>query len=311
MKRALIAAGLSFFTAILQGQQQASNVPPVPDYVPANALHSVIMMSGSKAGDEFVWKSDDGKLHTFSQFNDRGRGPKIDGLYSLNEKGLPTHSAFTGNDYMKVKVDERFDFDGKQSAWKSSAEDGNSPGLSGFYASNSGPAEEIAMVVRAGMANGGALPLLPVGLAHVEKVRSETAELDGKPIEVTLYSISGFGFAPARVWLDKDQQFFATPGTWLAQVRAGGEASLPKLLAIEQELDKSRATDLAHKLIQTPKDGIFIHDVALFDSLNAKVVPPSSSRRCNDGGRTVAVGRGSRNSKLHRVGRLPGRVGEQ
>ena len=276
IKNHLLAVVVLLPLAFGQEQKNPAGVPPVPDYVPAGALHSVIIMSGNKAGDEFAWKSSDGKLHTFSQYNDRGRGPRIDGLYQLNEKGWPTQADFKGNDYLKANVEEHFTFDGKQSSWKSKSEEGSALGLSGFYPSNYGPTEEFALTVRALLANGGTLPLLPVGTARLQKLRTESVELDGKPAEVTLYSVSGFGFTPARIWLDKDNQFFATPGTWFAQVRAGGESSLPKLLAIEQDLDKKRSAELAQTLVKKPAKGIFIHDVALFDADNAKIVPHQS-----------------------------------
>src|SRR6185312_11060354 len=216
-----------------------SSVPSVPDYVPSTAMHSVIILSGNRAGDEFVWKTPDGKVHTFSQFNDRGRGPKVDGVYTFNEKGIPASSELVGNDYLKAKVDERFAFDGKQSKWKSKAEDGSAPGLTGFYLSNNGPGEEFAMLVRAALANDGKVHLLPLGDVIVEKVRTEQVELYGKTQEVTLYAASGLAFSPQRIWLDKDNNFFATAGSsWFQQVRAGGESSLPKLFKIEQEAEE-------------------------------------------------------------------------
>src|SRR4051794_5218131 len=115
--------------------QQVSNVPPVPDYVPANAVRYSIILSGNKAGDEAVWKTADGKVHIFSQFNDRGRGPKIDGTYVLNPQGLPTSTELKGNDYLKSAVEERFTYNGKMSSWQSTVEKGQHPGLTGFYTS--------------------------------------------------------------------------------------------------------------------------------------------------------------------------------
>ena len=106
------------------------------------------------------------------------------------------------------------------------------------------------MLVHAAKAHGGTLPLLPTGEARVEKVRTETVTVNGTPQPITLYAVTGLSFAPSRVWLDADDHLFAVPGTWFALVRAGAEAELPRLLAIEQDLDKTRAADLAHKLVK-------------------------------------------------------------
>jgi len=244
---------------------EPSNVPPVPDYVPKDALRYTILMSGSQAGNEAVWKTSDGKVHTFSQFNDRGRGPKLDGVYTLNAQGLPVNVEIKGNDYLKKPVDETFVFDGKASHWKSSSESGDQQGLGGFYASLNGDSEEFAMLVRALLARGGSMNLVPVGQARLEQLRKEN--------NLTLYAVSGLGFEPVLAWFDEDNNFYASPGSWYAVVRSGGESVLPRLLEIDQQVEHARAASLAKKLIQTPAGDIAIQDVTVFDSINAKMLP--------------------------------------
>ncbi|HEX9162588.1 MAG TPA: hypothetical protein VF980_12860, partial [Thermoanaerobaculia bacterium] len=157
---------LALVVSIASPAAEPSNVPPVPDYVPAGALRYTILISGSKAGDEAVWKTDDGKVHTFSQFNDRGRGPKLDGVYRLNDHGLPVTVEIKGNDYLKKPVDETFVFDGKAARWKSPSEAGEQAGLNGFYASLYGSNEEFAMLVRTLLKHGNSMDLVPVGHAR-------------------------------------------------------------------------------------------------------------------------------------------------
>lgn len=89
MKHSLCLAVLLLSTSVRAAQP--SNVPPVPDSVPQDAIRYSTLISGSKAGDEAVWKTSDGRVHTFSQYNDRGRGPKLDGVYQLNGEGLPVN----------------------------------------------------------------------------------------------------------------------------------------------------------------------------------------------------------------------------
>jgi imidazolonepropionase-like amidohydrolase len=279
MTRATFGLALTIGAAALAAPQtpQPSNVPALPDNIPTSGtIHSVILLAGSKAGDEVVWKTPDGTTHAFYQYNDRARGPKIDGTYTLSDKGIPTAVALSGLNYLKQPVDERLTSNSASLSWKSAAEQGSKPGREAFYVTADGPAEESAMLVHAAKAHGGTVPLLPTGEARVEKVRAETVTVDGKPQPITLYAITGLSFAPARVWLDADDHFFATPGTWYAQVRVGAEAELPRLLAIEQGLDKARSADLAHKLVKTPAHDLLIHDVTLFDSIAATTVPHQS-----------------------------------
>ena len=251
--------------ALLLAAAEPSNVPVVPDYVPQDAARYSIILSGSKAGDDAVWKTADGKIHTFSQFNDRGRGPKLDGVYELNADGLPVRVEIKGNDYLKKPVEETFVFDGKTARWKSSSEAGEQPGLRGFYASLNGSNEEFAMLVRALLAHGNTLDLAPVGQVRLEKVRTE-----GK---LTLYSVTGLGFEPAMAWFDENNSLYAIPGSWFATVRTGGESQLPRLLEINQQVERSRSASLAKKLTQSPAGEVAITDVTLFDSVNAKSLP--------------------------------------
>lgn len=274
---ASLALAAGAVVAVANQAPQTSNVPPLPDEIPkSGTTHSVILMGGNKAGDEFAWKTADGKHHTFAQFNDRGRGPKVAGTYALDDKGLPTSVALAGNDYMKGKVEESFSFDGRSAVWKSTSESGRAPGLDGFYLSSNGPREELAMLVRAALARGGTLPLLPSGEVRVERLRTESVVVGSGRAEIALFAVTGLGFAPTRVWLDADRRFFAAPGTWFAQVREGAESELPRLLAIEQDLDKTRAAELARRLIQTPKGDVLVRDVALFDSVAAAMIPHQS-----------------------------------
>jgi hypothetical protein len=270
---AIVVFCIASFTQEPAKSAQASNVPPVPDYVPADAARYTIFLSGNKAGAESVWKTPDGKIHTFSQFNDRGRGPKLDGVYVLSDHGVPINVEIKGNDYLKSPVEETFTFDGKVSRWKNKSESGELPGLNGFYASLYGPSEEFAMLVRTLLSNGGQMKLLPVGNVRLEKLRTEDVAIADKPRKLTLYSITGLGFTPVTAWFDEENNLFATPGTWFATVRTGGESVLPKLLEIDQQLERERAAKLAHKLTQVPSGEIAITDVALFDSVNAKTMP--------------------------------------
>jgi imidazolonepropionase-like amidohydrolase len=262
---------LSLCVAAVGAEQ--SNVPAIPDYVPADATRYSVFLSGSKAGDEATWKTPDGKIHTFSQYNDRGRGPKIDGVYELNDRGLPVRVELKGNDYLKKPVDETFVFDGKSARWKSASEAGDQQGLRGFYASLNGPSDELGMLVRAILAGGSAIDLVPVGQARVERVRTDEFTAGDKKRKLTLYSINGLGFEPSLAWFDENNQLFAIPGTWGAVARWGGESLLPQLLEIDQQVERIRASALAKKLTQIPKGDLAITDVTVFDSVNATLLP--------------------------------------
>ena len=294
MKKSFLAILLLVASIVLQAQEAAkpagssSSVPAVPDYVPQDAMRYTVLLSGNKAGTEAVWKTSDGKVHTFSQYNDRGRGPKLDGEYVLDEQGLPTSTHITGNDYLKSPVEETFTYNGKVARWKNKSESGESTGENRFYASLYGSNEEFAMIARALLAHGNRLKILPAGELRLDKLRAEEVEIGGKKQALTLYAITGLGFTPVKAWFDSDNNFFAAPGTWFAEAREGAESVLPRLLAINQEVDKARGLELAKKLTASPTGTVAITHVNLFDSESARLIPDQTVTF--SGNKIVAVG---------------------
>jgi hypothetical protein len=103
-----------------------------------------------------MWKTPDGKLHIFFQFNDRGRGPKTTTVVTSAKNGIADGEVTDGNDYLKADVHEEFSSDGASARWKNKAEQGNKK-FSGdaFYVSMYGPPQEIAFLARAALAKCG------------------------------------------------------------------------------------------------------------------------------------------------------------
>ena len=123
---------------------QAVNVPELPKEIPATAAMYTVTMMGLPAGQHAIW-TEGGKLRAFFQYNDRGRGPKTDSTFVLQD-GLPISEQVVGNDYMKDPVSETFSLKDGVASWKSKAEEGSRK-VSGptFYASMYGPPIESVL----------------------------------------------------------------------------------------------------------------------------------------------------------------------
>ncbi|HOX72633.1 MAG TPA: hypothetical protein PK001_12920, partial [Dokdonella sp.] len=65
---------------------------------------SVMILAGANAGYQEARYGDDGKLAVHFEFNDRGRGPKLDATYTLDANGLPTATELKGVDYLKAPI---------------------------------------------------------------------------------------------------------------------------------------------------------------------------------------------------------------
>src|SRR5438045_9644156 len=86
-------------------------------------LRYSIYTTGQKAGAEVDTFSAGGKLTCTFEFNDRGRGPKIEARYVIGHDGKATLTDITGVDYYMAPVDVPFSNNGGQVDWQSADEE--------------------------------------------------------------------------------------------------------------------------------------------------------------------------------------------
>ena len=274
--KSLLAALLFAVSAFAQNSEATKvkeNDPPAD--VPATATRSTFLMMGNRAGQQAVWKTDDGVTHVLFEFNDRGRGPRTVTDYRFDAQNNVVSATTIGHDYLKSSSEESFTraADGTVS-WKNRSEH-SSRKLTGpaFYVGMFSPPEETAMFIRAALAQGGNIALLPAGEAHVTKLAERTLDENGKHARVTEYAIAGVDYTPALAWLDDSGNFFAQGETWAMTIREGFEPAAQILIAAQKQAEGERNHELAHKLMHPLKGELLIHDVTLFDSVNATLVP--------------------------------------
>jgi imidazolonepropionase-like amidohydrolase len=274
----LILSFLVLCLPTLAEQPSASAAIQPPASVPAEATVYTVMMLGNPAGYAASWESPDSTLHTLFEFNDRGRGPRLEGTYALGRNKIPVAVHIVGNNYRKSPVDERFTLADGKAVWKSSVENGSKTvSAPTIYAELSdsdtgGSPTSLEILARALLSNGGSLPLLPEGEARIEKVVTTSLASNGKTITVTQYAISGLDFAPVRLWLDDQQRLFGSASGWISFVRRGWEPATKQLQEAQEASEEQRARDLASKLRHTPKNGRAVfRNANLFDSNTGEI----------------------------------------
>jgi hypothetical protein len=231
-------------------------------------LRYAIVSNGKTQGSEVdVFGSD--RIDSTFEFNDRGRGPKISAHYVIGANGMPSRTDITGNDYLKAPVDEHFAVENGNAHWKSTSEDGTAK-ADGFYISNNGPVAESAILVAALLkAKNGPLRLLPAGEARLERLTDVTIQDHGQKLHVTEYAITGLSFEPQAIWLDDNQRFFASPGTWFGILREGWEGTNQQLYDLQLKAQNARYERLAQELTRRPSHPVAIEHVRVFDSEQA------------------------------------------
>ena len=251
----------------------AGAIPPLrADASPGAATYSVLIMEQPSGSEQALPTTDNGWAFHY-EFNDRGRGPKLDSRFWLDDDGIPTRVQTTGVNYLKVPVTESFQVDAGKARWTNPSEQGERPSdTKAYYLSLNGVPQEIALLAKALLkAPGGKLPLLPEGSATIQKGTLLDVEAGSEKKAVTEYFISGLDFTPLPVWLEADGSFFALASGWQTVVRKGWESAVPALLKAQDRDIAARTAASEKGLAHRPKGALAVTHTDLFDSEAAQV----------------------------------------
>jgi cytosine/adenosine deaminase-related metal-dependent hydrolase len=280
--RLLPAAALTLMAAIAG----ATPEPPAP--APASAF--TVILGGSQAGTMTVQATGTGAYRVHFEYNDRGRGPRLDSTIRLDPASTPVLVETAGNDYMKGPVAERFERMATRATWSGGGGTG-SRAVSGraFYLPFDGTPFDTGLLARALLrASGGTIALLPEGEATLERVGELKLTAGKERRKVVQVAIAGLDFTPVRVWLDADGGFFASASHWLTVVPKGWEGAVPRLLAAQDAAEAARSAALVKSLAHKPARALAFTGATLFDSDEAVLRPGQTV--VIEGDRIAAVG---------------------
>lgn len=192
----------------------------------------------------------DGSVVTV-EYQEHG-GVDIRSVTSLDPNGLPVSVTASGT-LGKQKFTDTF-------------ERSNKPG---FFVSLADTPEQTAMLARALLATpDGTLPLLPYGRAKLVRGGSAVA---GKR-EVGLYAIMGVTQTPLYVWLDEDENLYASITARGAVYRRGEQAHVQKLTDVQNAHLRRWRQNLATHHGRRPANGMLaVTNARLFDPVSGKV----------------------------------------
>ena len=262
---------------LLAAAAGAASEPPAP--APAAAF--AVILGGAQAGAMTVQATGASEYRVHFEYNDRGRGPRLDSTIRLDAGSTPDRIDTDGNDYMKGPVAERFERTGTRAAWSSGggAASRTVPGRA-FYLPFDGTPFDTGLLARALLrVPGGTIALLPEGEATLEKVGELELAAGTTRRKVVQFAIGGLDFTPVRVWLDADGNFFASATHWLTVVPKGWEDAVPRLLAAQDAAEAGRSAALARSLARRPGRALAFVGATVFDADEAVLRP----------GRTVVI----------------------
>jgi cytosine/adenosine deaminase-related metal-dependent hydrolase len=255
-----------------------------------NVERSVMILAGANAGFQEARYADDGTLAVHFEFNDRGRGPKLDANYVLNKKGVPTSIGLKGVDYLKAPIDETYKRTGNELVWKNGAEDEKRTvaGSAFFLGLNQVPEDSILLVRALLDAPDHKLDLIPAGKASIRKLASTSVTGKSGAKTVDLYAVSGLGLLPDFVWLDQELRFFASYSGWSTLIREGYEDAIQTIGDRQEQEEKRLAETRASELTRMLTAPLLIRNVRVFDPPSGEVLDDRAV--LIDAGRIVSIG---------------------
>lgn len=240
---------------------------------PPAAQHYTISSAAGKHGDIWSWKTDEGKLAYRMSMSLRGWITETDQTTTLGPNGHPTAIVIRG--YTDSgDATENFNVNDKGIAsWKTAVDEGSAPLGNKRYSSYGGPwlasALDVDALVKAGDKG---IDLLPGGRATISI--GAATEIDGPSGKeaVKLAYITGSGFAPSPVWLDKNNRYFGNAGV-ISLLPAGYEQAGPKLKEVQDATEAVMVRDVAHKFLSLANRApTLVDNVLLFDSINGRFI---------------------------------------
>jgi imidazolonepropionase-like amidohydrolase len=284
----------------------------VPGEVPKDAARFTFLLAGNKAGVLARWVTAEGARHSFFEFNDRGRGPRLLSRATYGREGLPLLVEIQGHDYFKGPVEERFSSDSRKATWKNQGEAGEKL-LTGpaFYTAFSSDPSEIETLTRALLSSPTkSLPLLPEGEARITALGERVAEANDAKVPVTEYEIQGLDLAPTPLWVTKDGALFAVGADWSGLIREGMEAAWPELKKVQDEQSSTRGAALAKRAAKRPAGPLVFTHANLFDSERATSLRDQTvvilGNRISAVGSAVTIPAGAEVIDAHGKALLPG-----
>jgi imidazolonepropionase-like amidohydrolase len=246
----------------------------------ATQLHWVVVSHGRKVGSYDVRNAPDGTTTAVYHVLENGRGPHVEATFRLGEDRALARFEAKGHHEMGTPIAEVMERTGNRSRWNSTEEAGERV-VTGpaFYV----PSADLPMqgeLVRAAIAAGGQVAILPAGEARVEKVAEVEVAAAGEHRSLAGYRVTGLELTPSYQWLNPDGSWFGAAHPSWAVVPLGWEAAIEPLVAERRALERTRLTELARIHAHQPPAGGLAY-------VHARVLDVENGRWLED--RTVVV----------------------
>jgi amidohydrolase family protein len=250
--------------------QVTLSLPALPSEVPANAAVYVGAIRGVPRAQLAIWRNADGTTRSVYLQNNARCQQNVRSTITLGPSGIPTTLLHEGATCAPPRpVHERFAMVNGRATWENERERGDTVGDGRmFYISLYDSPEETALLVRAALAAGGRVPVLPNGEARVEWVQDATVRAGAASRVVTQFRVMGLDFGSRNIWLDEQHELFAA-GPDL--IRRGWEMVADTLRLLQANAGRARNAELERTVVRRPTGKLVVYGARVFDASTATV----------------------------------------
>lgn len=251
----------------------------------------VILSGGKIAGRQKMWSDGQGQIHYRYEYNDRGRGPKLQVDLQL-QNGQVVSRKVTGVDYFKGAVDETFELKDGVARWKNKIEnDQRNVTGQAIYSSIDGAPGEIEWGLKQMLRqpHEHEIDMLPSGKLKAVHAMSHRALVNTFEEELELYAFSGFGGPPVYIWFTPNKAYFASISGWMSTIKLGYEFLIPELKKLQDAIDEDYYARQEDQLTLRNDKPVAITNVNVFDSKTGKVI--AGQTVVSEGGKITQVGK--------------------
>jgi imidazolonepropionase-like amidohydrolase len=262
MRRSMIALLLAACASAVTAQTPKDQLL-VP---PKDAAHFVIVSTAGKHGDEYMWKTADGRTAFRQSILLRGLIFETDETMRIGPDGMPTEVVIRGVT-PSGDAAENFGIANGSASWTSPVDKGGTAySAPAFYVAQGGPFVSNAPQIQALLAAGSAgMALLPSGKATFQKVTSLDVDGPQGKKHVDLILMRGIAQTPQPYWVENGKFFGALVG--LALLPEGYEANMDRMQVAQDAAIAAMAPATAKKFLTADaRRPVLFRNVKIYDA---------------------------------------------
>jgi imidazolonepropionase-like amidohydrolase len=226
--------------------------PPVGGGAAIQSEKRIVISHGRKSGSFELTHQGEGSYKVYLHILQNGRGPHVEGTLRLDAQGMPEAFRAKGHYEMGNALDEHFSREGAAAQWKSIEEQGDHAQADGAFFVPLAPMPIEFLMVKAALAAGGTLKLMPAGEIRVEKAGDMTVTANGQSKKIIAYGVVGLEFTRSYVWFEEDGRWFATISPWRSYVPEGWDGVIDAVIKQQDSFERSRDGDIYKSAARKP-----------------------------------------------------------